>query len=85
MVTRRFEIRLDPERRRRLDQVAKDEGKSDADAFRRLLDLGYEGWMRDRRLDAVRRIAEMELPDDVPDPEELNRQLESTYDQCHLD
>jgi len=79
MVAERFEIRLDPERRKWLSQVAKDEGETAADAFRRLLDLGYEVWMKERRLAAVRCIAEANL-EDVPDPEELSRQLDSTHD-----
>lgn len=79
MVTERFEIRLDSKRREQVSHVAKDEGKTAADAFRRLLDLGYDVWMRERRKEAVRRIASLEI-EDVPDPEELKRQLDSTHD-----
>lgn len=79
MVTRRFEIRLDPEREEHVERVAEDEGVSMTDAFRRLLDRGWEDWMKDRRRLAVERISAMEI-EEMPDPEELNRQLDSTYD-----
>lgn len=79
MVTRRFEIRLDPEREEHVERVAVDEGVSMTDAVRRLLDRGWEDWMKNRRRLAVERIAAMEI-EEMPEPEELNRQLDSTYD-----
>jgi hypothetical protein len=79
MVSERLEVRLDPERREKLERVVEREGGSVAGALRRLLDLGYEDWMKERRKEAVRLIAEANL-EDVPDPEELSRQLDSTYD-----
>ncbi len=43
------------------------------------MDQGYEEWMKWRRKEAVRRISEMEI-EDVPDSEELNRQLDEAHD-----
>jgi hypothetical protein len=79
MVTRRFEIRLDPQREEHVEHVAEEEGLSMTDAFRRLLDRGWDDWLKERRRLAVERIAAMEI-EEMPDPEELNRQLDSTYD-----
>jgi hypothetical protein len=62
-----------------VEYVAESEGESTTDAVRRLLDRGFEDWMKGRRKEAVRRISELEI-EDVPDPEELGRQLDSTHD-----
>jgi hypothetical protein len=79
MVTRRFEIRLDPEREEHVEYVAGEEGVSMTDAFRRLLDRGWDDWMRERRRLAVERIAAMEI-EEMPEPEELARQMDAMYD-----
>jgi hypothetical protein len=70
---------MDEERLARLERVAKEEGTSVSEIARRFLDCGYEEWMKLRRLEAVRRISEMEL-EDVPEPEELSRQLAEAHD-----
>jgi predicted DNA-binding protein len=72
-------MRIDAERMERLEHVAKQEGKTVSEIARRLLDLGYEDWMKERRKAAVRHIAEANI-EDVPDPEELSRQLDATHD-----
>lgn len=79
MVSERLEIRLDKERRGHLERVAKDEARSISDAVRLLLDRGFEEWMKERRKLAVDRIAAMEI-EEMPDPEELARQMDSMYD-----
>lgn len=79
MVTRRFEIRLDPEREDHVEYVAEEEGVSVTDAFRRLLDRGWEDWMKERRRIAVDRIAAMEI-EEMPEPDELARQMDAMYD-----
>jgi hypothetical protein len=79
MVTKRFEIRLDQEREERLEYVAERDNLSMTDAFRRLLDCGWDEWMKEQRRLAVERIAAMEI-ERMPDPEELSRQLAETYD-----
>jgi hypothetical protein len=79
MVTERLEIRIDKERKQYLEWVAKDEARSISDAVRLLLDRGFEEWMKERRRLAVERIAAMEI-EEMPDPEELARQMDSMYD-----
>jgi len=79
VVSQRLEIRLDTERREHVDFVAEEEGVSTTDAIRRLLDRGFEDWMKERRRLAVDRIAAMEI-EEMPDPEELARQMDSMYD-----
>ena len=79
MVTRRFEIRLDSAREEHLEYVAKEERVSMTDAFRRLLDRGWEDWMRERRRLAVERIAALEI-EEMPEPEELARQMDAMYE-----
>ena len=79
MVTKRFEMRLDAGFFRQIERVAEAEGESVSEIARRFMGHGYEEWMKWRRKEAVRRISELEI-EDVPDPEELNRQLDSTYD-----
>ena len=78
MSTQRVEIRLDPEQRRKLDDIAKRNRVSISDIVRRLIDQEYEEEMRQRRIAAVERMARMEV-EDVPEPEELSRQLDETY------
>ncbi len=39
----------------------------------------YEDELLAERLEAVRRISQLNI-EDVPDPEELNRQLDETHD-----
>ena len=45
---------------------------------RRWIDEEYEEHDREQRIAAAERLCAMEI-EDVPDPEELNRQAESTY------
>lgn len=79
MVTKRLEMRIDTERLARLERVAREEGESVSEIARRFMDRGYEEWMKWRRMEAVRRISQMEI-EDVPDPEELSRQLAEAHD-----
>ena len=79
MVTRRLEMRIDEERLSRLERVAKEEGQTVSQTARRLLDRGWEDWMRERRRLAVDRIAAMEI-EEMPEPDELARQMDAMYD-----
>jgi uncharacterized protein (DUF1778 family) len=79
MASERLEVRLDPEHRRKLAEVAESRGMRVSELVRRLIDESYEDVLRERRRGAARRLAELEL-EDVPDPEVLTRQLESTHD-----
>jgi predicted transcriptional regulator len=80
MVTQRYEIRLDSERRKKLEHLVSEHRASTAEVMRRALDSLYEDWLQKRRAEAARRLIAMELPDDVPDPEELSRQLDEAHD-----
>ena len=78
MTTERLEIRLDSERRRKLEELAEMEDESISETVRLLIDRMYETARRERRIQAVARLAALEV-EDVPEPEELSRQLSETY------
>ncbi len=75
----RLEVRLDEERKQRLEQLGEAQGVPVSEVVRTLIDAAWEDAMRARRLAAVERMArlEVELP---PDPEKLSRELEETYE-----
>jgi hypothetical protein len=83
MVTERLEVRLDPERRRKLSELATEHGAPVSEVVRQLIDQAYEETLRGRRLRAARELARLEV-EDVPDPETLSRQLEGTYEPADL-
>ena len=75
----RLEVRLDEERKQRLEQLGEAQGVPVSEVVRTLIDAAWEDAMRARRLAAVERMArlEVELP---PDPDKLSRELEETYE-----
>lgn len=75
----RLEIRLDPERRRRLDQLAQRRHASISDLVRALLDREYEEWLGSERMRVARVISALSI-EDVPKPGLLDQQLEQAYD-----
>jgi Arc/MetJ-type ribon-helix-helix transcriptional regulator len=79
MITERLEVRLDSEHRQKLAELVERERASISEVIRRLIDQAYEDSLRERRLELVREIAALEI-EDVPDPDELSRQLDRTYD-----
>jgi predicted transcriptional regulator len=83
MVTDRLEVRLDPERRRKLSELATEHGAPVSEVVRQMIDQAYEETLRGRRLRAARELARLEV-EDVPDPETLSRQLEGTYEPADL-
>jgi hypothetical protein len=83
MVTERLEVRLDPERRRKLSELATEHGAPVSEVVRQMIDQAYEETLRGRRLRAARELARLEV-EDVPDPETLSRQLEGTYEPADL-
>lgn len=78
MTTERIEVRLDPEQRRRLAELAEEESASISELVRRMIDEKFEARMRERRMAAVERLVSREI-EDVPDPDELSRQLADKY------
>lgn len=80
----RLVVRLDDEKRRRLDKVVEHRGGAISEVVRGMIDDAYEDVMRERRRAAVERIAAMEI--DVPlDPDELSRELEAAHAPGGLD
>ena len=75
----RLEVRLDDERKQRLEQLGEAEGVPISEVVRRLIDDAWEEVMRARRIAAVERMAQLEV-EDPPDPETLSRELEETYE-----
>ena len=66
----RFEVRLDKERRERLDELAESRGITAAELVRQLIDNAYQDILQKRRLQAAEELIAMnaEVP---PDPAEL--------------
>ena len=83
MVTDRLEVRLDPDHRRKLSELAAARRAPVSELVREMIDRAYEADLRERRLRAVRELAAMEI-EDVPDPDELSRQLARKYDDADI-
>lgn len=79
MATQRLEVRLDAEHYRRLKQLAAERDEPLSEAVRRLIDEAYAAVDHARRREAALAIGRMEI-EDVPDPDELSRQLEAAHD-----
>jgi hypothetical protein len=75
----RLEIRLDAERRRKFDELAKNHHTSISDLVRALVDREYEAWLTTERTSAARAISDLSI-EDVPDPESLSQELGQAYD-----
>ena len=75
----RLDVRLDTERRRRLDEVAQEKGIPISEVVRRLIDDAYEIILRERRIEAVRRLVSLEV-EDPPDVATLSRELEAAHE-----
>ena len=79
MTTERLEVRLDSDLKKKLDQIAEIREETISDVVRQLIASAYEDAMLERRLLAVQRIAEANV-EEMPDPEELARQMNNRYD-----
>lgn len=79
MVTQRLEVRLDEGTREELSYLAQEHDAPASEVVRRAIHRLYEDEMRERRRLAVERLAAMEV-EEMPEPDELSRQLASTYD-----
>lgn len=79
MTTERLDVRLDPERRRKLRQLAQEQGTPVSGMIRKLIDKAYDETLLARRVRAAEELGKFEI-DDVPDPEILCQQLEGTYE-----
>ena len=78
MAATRLDVRLDTERRTRLDELAERRGMPVSEVVRSLIDDAYEQIMMERRRRIVREIASAYGPT-PPDPETLCRELGDKY------
>ena len=83
MTTTRLEVRLDAERRSRLEELAEQRGAPVSEVVRSLIDDAYEQIMLERRRRAVEKLASLQV-EVMPDPEELSRQLNNKYEPLDL-
>lgn len=79
MTTERLDIRLDHERRQKLQEVAAEQGFPVSETVRLLIDRAYEDVLRVRRKRAAEALGQMEI-EDVPGPTTLSRQLEDAHE-----
>ena len=75
-VTNRLDVRLDPEHRRKLEELAGESGVPISEVVRRLIDGAYEDILRPRLKGAVERLIGLNV-EDPPDPDTLSRELEA--------
>jgi Arc/MetJ-type ribon-helix-helix transcriptional regulator len=80
MKNERIEVRLDEEHVRKIAELKATYDASTSEVIRRAIDTVYEETSDERRREAARRLVEMTIPDDVPDPDELSRQLDEAHD-----
>ncbi len=79
MTTERLAVRLDIEHKKKLHDLAERKKESISDVVRRLIDEAYEADQIEYRLRLVEEMAALNV-EDVPDPDELSRQLNAKYD-----
>ena len=75
----RLDVRLDEERRRRLEELVEERGVPISAVVRRLIDDAYEDIVRARRMQAVERLIASNV-EDPPDPDTLPRELEAAHE-----
>ena len=83
MTAGRLDVRLDQERRRKLRELAAEQGAPVSEMVRRLIDRAYEHTLDARRKRAAQELGQLEL-EDVPDPATLCRQLEAAHESGDL-
>ena len=75
----RLDVRLNAEQRRRLEELAEEQGAPISDVVRHLIDDAYEDVMRERRKRAVERLMRLAV-EEPPDPSALSRELEAAHE-----
>lgn len=83
MAIERLDVRLDQERRRKLRELAEEQGTPVSETVRRLIDRAYEDTLVARRKRAAQELGQMEI-ENVPDAATLHRQLEATHEPTSL-
>ena len=79
MTVERLDVRLDQERRRKLRELAVEQGTPVSETVRRLIDRAYEDTLVARRVRAAQALGQMEI-EDVPGPATVHHQLEATHE-----
>ncbi len=72
MAADRLDVRLDPEHRRMLSELAVERGAPVSETIRGLIDRACEAALQARRRRAAQLLAQLEV-EDVPDPATLSR------------
>ena len=75
----RLDVRLDSEHRRRLEELAQENGLPISEVVRRLIDGAYEDIVRTRRKQAIETLIGLNV-EDPPDPDTLSRELEAAHE-----
>ncbi len=78
MRTERVEVRLDPETRSKLEEVAEARGLSVSELVRSMIERAHEEFAGAARMRAAERIGGMEV-EEVPSPAELKRQFSEAH------
>lgn len=79
MTTQRLDVRLDQERRRKLQELAAEDGSPISEVVRRLIDRAYEDIQQTRRRRAAQELGRLEI-EDVPGPAALSQELEDAHE-----
>jgi DNA transposition AAA+ family ATPase len=82
MTTDRLDMRIDAQDRRKLSEMAEDEG-SISETARRLIDEAYEVLMHSRRMEAVELIVNANVGP-PPELDELRRLVDEAASPGHL-
>ncbi len=83
MTLERVEVRLDADRKQKLTKIAEIKNESVSELVRQMIDRLYDEAMLEYRLGLIRRMSEANV-EEMPDPEELVRQLNNKYgDDLH--
>ena len=80
----RLDVRLDSERRRRLEELAEEMEMPISEVVRCLIDYAYEGVLHRRRREAVEVLTSLSV-DAPPDPAALSRELEVAHESGGID
>lgn len=83
MAADRLEVRLDPARRRKLEEIARARGVAVSEVVRDMIDHFYAQARQDQRQRAAQQLAQLEI-EDVPEPEVLSQQFASAYGVADL-
>jgi predicted transcriptional regulator len=79
VATERLDVRLDQERRRKLQELAAQRGAPVSEVVRRLIDQAYEEALQVRRRRAARELGLLAI-EDAPDAAMVSRQLEGAHE-----